>query len=321
MMAFLFRRLLRAALLLAGVSVLSFCLFELTPGDYFDELRSNPAVSSETLAALRRQHGVDEAAGRRYMRWLVSVLRGDWGYSVAYHGPAAPLLFARARNTVILTAAAVFCAWVIAVPLAMWTVNGGQWRRRLADSFMSVLLAMPHLLILLVLMFAASQWRVLPAGGMTSLEFGQMSFWNRAGDLLSHLAVPGAALMLAALPAVFLHTRAALAEALNAPFIQFARANGIRGWRLLMRHALPAAANPLVTLMGLSAGTLLSAGLAVEAVAGWPGLGQLLLRSILQRDSVVVTGAVMLSAMVLLAGNLLADVLLYASNPRMREER
>jgi peptide/nickel transport system permease protein len=120
---------------------------------------------------------------------------------------------------------------------------------------------------------------------------------------------------------VFLHTRAALVEALEAPFIQFARANGIPARRRLVRHALPAAANPLITLMGLSAGTLLSAGLAVEAVAGWPGLGHLLLQSILQRDSVLVTGAVMLSATVLVAGNLLADILLYANDPRMSEER
>jgi peptide/nickel transport system permease protein len=222
---------------------------------------------------------------------------------------------------VILTASAVFCAWAIAVPLAMWTVNGGRWRRQFADCLMSALLALPHLLILLGLMFLAGLMQALPVGGMTSLESSRMPLWSRIGDLLSHLAVPGAALMLAAFPAVFLHTRAALTEALKAPFIQFARANGIPRWRLLLRHAMPAAANPLITLMGLSMGTLLSSGLAVEAVAGWPGLGQLLLQSILQRDLVVVTGAVIISAAVLLAGNLLADVVLYAADPRMQEER
>jgi peptide/nickel transport system permease protein len=321
MVRYLSRRLLRAALLLAGVSVLSFALFEFVPGDYFDELRADPSVSSETLAALRRQHGIEEAPAPRYLRWLASVVRGDWGYSLAYRSPAAPLLAVRARNTVILTGTAVLCAWLAAVPLALWSVNGGRWRRQFTHSLMSVLLALPHLLILLVLLFLAAHWRVLPVGGMTSLAYSQMPFWGRIGDVLAHLAVPGAALMLAALPAVFLHTRAALVEVLGAPFIRFAMANGIPRWRLLTRHALPAAANPLITLLGLSAGTLLSSGLAVEAVVGWPGLGQLLLQSILQRDLVVVAGAVMLSAMVLLAANLLADLLLYAADPRLREER
>jgi ABC-type dipeptide/oligopeptide/nickel transport system permease component len=320
MLRYLFFRLGRALVLLAGVSLLSFCLFELVPGDYFDELRSNPAVSNQTLSTLRKQHGLDDAPARRYARWLISALRGDWGYSVAYRTPAAPLLVARARNTVILTATAVFCAWVAAIPLALWTVSGSEWRRRFADFLMSLLLALPHLLILLVFMFLAARTRLLPVGGMTSFD-GPATVTTRIGDLLLHLAVPGAALMLAALPAVFLHARAALVEVLQAPFIRFARASGIPRRRLLVRHALPVAANPLIALMGLSAGTLLSSGLAVEAVAGWPGLGQLLLQSILQRDFVLVAGAVMLSAALLLAGNLLADLLLYASSPQTREER
>jgi peptide/nickel transport system permease protein len=321
MIRFLFRRLMRAVFLLAGVSVLSFGLFELVPGDYFDGLRTDPALSDETLSALRRQHGLDEDPVRRYARWLASVLRGEWGYSVSYQRPVAPLLLTRAGNTLILTSTAVFCAWAVALPLAMWAVSGGRWRLRLADSLMALLLATPHLLILLALMFLAARSQALPVGGMTSLHSGQMPLWSRVGDLVAHLAIPGAALMLAALPAVFLHARAALMETLQAPFIRFARANGIPRRRLLLRHALPAASNPLISLMGLSAGTLLSAGLAVEAVTGWPGLGQLLLQSILQRDLVVVTGAVMLSAAVLLTGNLLADVLLYAADPRLRAER
>lgn len=321
MVRYLCRRLLRAALLLVGVSILSFFLFELTPGDYFDELRADPMVSSETLSALRKEHGLDESPSRRYARWLGSVLAGDWGYSVAYRGAVAPLLFVRARNTLILTASAVLCAWMIAIPLALWSVSGGPWRRRCADFLTAVLLAVPNLLLLLVIMAAAGRWGASAVGGMTSLEATQMNWWQRLGDLLAHLAAPGAALMLATLPTLLLHARAALAEVLDAPFIRFARANGIPRRRVLVRHALPAAANPLVTLLGLSAGTLLSSGLAVEAVAGWPGLGQLLLQSILQRDLNVVTGAVLLSAMLLLAGNLAADLLLYALNPAMREER
>jgi peptide/nickel transport system permease protein len=153
---------------------------------------------------------------------------------------------------------------------------------------------------------------------MSSPEAAGMSLRARLADLLSHLTVPVAALVVATLPPLIMHSRAALSEALNSPFVRFARANGIRPGRLLIRHALPAAANPIITLLGLSAGTLLSSSLLVEAVAGWPGLGQLMLQALLQRDLIVVAGAVLLSSVLLVAAGLMADIVLYAVDPRIR---
>jgi peptide/nickel transport system permease protein len=154
---------------------------------------------------------------------------------------------------------------------------------------------------------------------MNSLESGGMSFGGRIGDLIAHLVAPVTALVLSALPPLILHTRAALVEALNSEFVRFARANGIAKKRLVLRHALPAAANPMITLLGLSAGTLLSSSLLVEAIVGWPGLGHLLLQALLQRDLLVVAGAVLLSSIFLVSGNLLADILLYMTDPRIRQ--
>ena len=114
------------------------------------------------------------------------------------------------------------------------------------------------------------------------------------------------------------HTRAAVAEALDMPFVRAARAHGIAPARLLFRHALPAAVNPVITLLGFSLGGLLSGSLAVEAVMSWPGLGTLLLEAILARDLYVVIAGVMLSTVMLAAGNLIADLLLYAADPRIR---
>lgn len=320
MMRYFARRLLRAVLLLLAVSALSFCLFEMAPGDYFDEIRLNPAVSSETVAALRRRHGLEQAMRWRYVRWLGSVMQGDWGYSVAYNRPAAPLLWERARNTLLLTGTAVFFGWIIAVPFGTWAASGGKWGRLSINAAVSLLLMLPEILIILVLTLLAAHSRVLPVGGMTSLDFDQLTLCGKALDVASHLMIPGTALVLTALPMLLSHTRAAVAEALQMPFIAFARANGIPRRRLLFRHALPAAANPLITLLGFSAGTLLSSDLLVEAITGWPGLGQLLLQAILQHDLYIVVGAAMLSAVFLVSGNLLADLLLYAADPRIREE-
>src|SRR5262245_59810378 len=190
MIRYTVRRLLRAVILLLGVSVISFCLFELAPGDYFDELRLDPVTSVETIKALRRQHGIDDPVALRYLRWLASTLRGEWGLSIAYNSPARPLLFERARNTLVLTVSAALCAWTIAIPFALWAVAGGNWRRLLANSLVSLLLSLPELVMLLAFMAAASYWGVMPAGAMTSLEFSGMTFWGKLRDVAAHVAVP-----------------------------------------------------------------------------------------------------------------------------------
>jgi peptide/nickel transport system permease protein len=302
-----------------AVSALSFCLFELAPGDFFDELRLDPSTTPATIAELRKQHGLDVPAPVRYLRWLGSVLRGEWGLSVTYNSPAGPILFDRARNTLILTASAAVASWAISIPLGVWAATGGKWRRLSTNSVVALFLSLPEVVVLLGLLTIAAYWRVLPAGGMNSLEFNGMFLAGRISDLIAHLIAPVTALVVSSLPTLILHTRAALVEALNSEFVRFARANGIPKKRLLIRHALPAAANPMITLLGLSAGTLLSSSLLVEAIVGWPGLGHLLLQALLQRDLLVVAGAVLLSSIFLVSGNLLADILLYTTDPRIRE--
>jgi peptide/nickel transport system permease protein len=316
---YIVRRLVRSVILLFGVSAISFCLFEVAPGDYFDEMRLDPAVSTDTIAALREHHGVDDPVIARYVRWVASILQGDWGTSIAYNSPSRTLLFDRACNTLILTVSASLCAWTIAVPFAVWSAVGGNVRRLFANSLVSVLLSVPELLILMVFM-AAADWQLLLEAGMSSPEFSIRAMSGKTVYRLSHVAVPILVLVLTTLPTLILHTRAAFIAALDSPFVRFAQANGIPRNRLLVRHAFPAAANPLVTLLGLCVGTLLSSSLLVEAVAGWPGLGQLLLQALLQRDLVLVAGAVLLSSVFLIGGNLVADLLLYAVDPRIGEK-
>jgi peptide/nickel transport system permease protein len=140
----------------------------------------------------------------------------------------------------------------------------------------------------------------------------------RLRDLAWHLTLPASVLVLGMLPVLVRHVRSAMVEAIDAPFALAARAHGIPSRRRLFRHLLPVAANPLIGLLGLSLGTLLSASLLVEVVMGWPGLGPLLVDAILARDIAVVLGSVLLSATFLIAGNLLADLLLYRLDPRIR---
>ena len=312
-MRYIGRRLLHGLLLLVGVSVLSFVFAELAPGDYFSELRADPRVSAEAVAALRAQYGLDRPLPVRYAAWVASVLRGDFGYSLAYNSPVGPLLWGRVRATLLLTGTATFLAWLIALPLGIWNATArGTWGDSVSKVVLSFLLAIPDLLWAIVFLMLAVETGRFPAGGMVSTGP------ERVEDVAWHLVLPVAVLVLGMLPTLVRHVRASMAEAIDSPFALSARAQGIPRQRLLFRHLLPAAANPLISLFGFSLGTLLSASLLVEVVMGWPGLGPLFLEAIMARDFALVLAVVMLSASFLVVGNLLADILLYRMDPRIR---
>jgi peptide/nickel transport system permease protein len=228
-------------------------------------------------------------------------------------------LWPRLLKTLLLTATATVLAWLIAVPAGIWlATTGGPRNRVFGHGALALLLATPELLVVLIFQSIAARSGYLPVGGMFSLESLQMNSWGRAQDLARHLALPVTALIVSALPALTMHTASSIKEVLEAPFIRGARANGIPRWRSLWRHALPAAAHPLIALFGLSAGTLLSASVLVENALGWPGLGRLMLEATLERDVEVVIGIVTLSAVFLIVGNFLGDLLLYVADPRIR---
>ena len=312
-MRYIGRRLLHGLLLLVGVSLLSFLFADLAPGDYFSGLRADPRVSAAAVAALRAQYGLDRPLPVRYAAWVASVLRGDFGYSLAYNSPVGPLLWARVRATLLLTGTATILAWLIALPLGIWNATArGTWRDTVSKVALSFLLAVPDLLWAIVFLMLAVETGYFPTGGMASPGP------ERVLDVAWHLALPVAVLVLGMLPMLVRHVRASMAEALDSPFALSARAQGIPRRRLLFRHLLPAAANPLISLFGFSLGTLLSASLLVEVVMGWPGLGPLFLEAIMARDFALVLAVVMLSASFLVVGNLAADILLYRMDPRIR---
>jgi peptide/nickel transport system permease protein len=320
-MRYLGRRLLQSIFVLLGVSLLSFIFVELAPGNFFDEIRLNPQISSATVANLKKQYGMDQPLPIRYFRWLDSAAKGELGFSFAYNAPVAPLLWARARNTLLLTGTATLLAWLIALPLGILSAARRHgWISHACALFTSALLATPDLLLALGFLFFAVRTHWFHAGGMFSRESAGQGAWVLSKDLATHLVLPVVVLVLGSLPILLRHTRTAMLEVLDSPYVRAAQAHGISRWRILFRHALPAAINPLVSLFGFSLGSLLSASLLTEVVMSWPGLGPLLLEAILARDIYVVIGAVVFSTMFLVFGTLLADVLLFAADPRIRTE-
>jgi peptide/nickel transport system permease protein len=318
-MKYIARRLLHGMILLFGISLMSFLFSDLAPGDILSDVQLDPRVSHETLTGLRSRFGLDRPLPVRYADWVASVLKGDFGYSLAYRAPVGPLLAQRIPCTLLLTGIATLLVWALAIPLGIWSATQGRISSAILNLVLSSFLAIPELLLALTLLVWAVRTGHFPAGGMRSPGFDSMTAGERFRDVAWHLVLPVTTLVLGMLPVLVRHVRASMVESLASGFVLNARALGIPRRRILFRHALPAALNPMISLAGFSFGALLSGSLLIEVVVGWPGLGPLFLDAVTARDFDVVIGVVMLAGTLFVTGNLLADIALYRTDPRIRE--
>src|SRR5437868_2058994 len=199
--------------------------------------------------------------------------------------PVSSLIWMRCRNTFLLAGTATVIIWVIALLLGIFPATRSVYVDRVVTAGCSLLLSLPELAIILALLAFAVRSGAVPVGGMTTAS-GILNGWSFSADVARHLIVPVLALVLVGVPVVIQHTRSAMKAALEAPFIKAARGHGIGSLRLVLRHAFPVAANPLISLFGLSIAGLLGTSLLAEVVTGWPGLGPLFVQSIHARPFV-----------------------------------
>ena len=229
------------------------------------------------------------------------------------------MIWTRAANTLLLTIPAMLVTWCLALPLGVWIArHRNRWVDRVCSGVTSTLVALPDLLVALLLLLLALRTGLFPTGGMLSPDADELGFGARLLDLGTHAFLPLCALIATTLPSVVRHVRASVIEAAEAPAVQAARGYGIARSRITSHYVLPLAANPLVSLAGLSIATLLSTSLLIEVVMSWPGLGPLLVEALLAKDVHVVLSASMLASALLVIGNLAADLTLYAVDPRIR---
>jgi peptide/nickel transport system permease protein len=252
--------------------------------------------------------------------WVASLFRGEFGFSFSYGMPVGSLLWPRAKHTVLLTSVATALSWCIALVLGTFAaLTRNRSMLTIIRGSVSILASAPDLLIAVALLMLAVRTERLSVAGMRATMSSAGAAAELGTDIAAHLFFPVMAITCASVPSLISHVHAAVQEAAASPFIQAARAHGIPRRRLLLVYTLPAAANPLVSLFGLSIGGLLSTSLLVEVIMGWPGLGPLVLEAVFSRDTHIVISATVLSALFLLAGNLISDVLLYAADPRIRK--
>ena len=314
MLRLILSRLWQGALVLLVVSALTFGLLAAAGGDALTGLRNDPLMSERTVADLRRVYGLDQPLGVRYARWLGRVARGDLGHSVTFHAPVWQVLRPRLLNTLLLSALAILLASVLSLALGAWAARrGGGWAGRLCEAVVLLSASAPRTLLALGALVFAVRSSLFAAGPSTAQEGFT---WATPARLL----LPAAVLSVPILSRLLAQTRDALGASLREDFVRVARAKGLTERAVVLRHALRSALNPLITVFGLSVGDLISGSVVVETVLGWPGVGQLSIAAVRGRDVPLLMAVVLVTSTAVLAGNLLADLLQRANDPRLRRE-
>lgn len=315
------KRLAIAIPILLLISIISFALINAAPGDALAELKQDPRISQETVNRLREQYGLDRPLLVRYGAWLSGVVRGDFGTSLSERLPVTTLISSRLGNTLKLSLTATFLALLLALPLGALVAKWhGSWLDRVTSALTLVSLSTPRIVLAIIALVFAARTGLFPIGNVRSLNVADD--WSLASwlDSLHHLLLP-AVVMSLPLAAVYLRqTRAGLLGILHADFIRTARAKGLSEWAVISKHAARVAAGPLITLFGYAIAALLSGSVIVETVMAWPGIGQLAVNATRTRDIPVLMCVVMITAVMMLLGNLLADVLQLIADPRLRDE-
>ena len=312
-------RILSGLPLLLFLSLLTFSLMQLVPGNYFDSLRLNPQISAETIQKYEAIYGLDQPVIVQYFRWLGNLCRLDLGYSFAFRQPVTEVLGSRMINTLLLNAVALSLAWVLAVMLGLLSgVRENSLLDRLSRFVSYLSLSIPSFFLCLLLLLAAIQFDGFPLGGMKSVLHDRLSVAGKLVDIARHMVIPVTVLTLASFAYLYRLMRSQTLEAKKKEFIFFLRANRISDNRITFHHIARNAVNPLVSHFGLELPVLFSGSALVEIFTGWPGLGQVMLQAVRSQDLFLVLGNLMMIAVLLIFGNLIADVLLVLVDPRIR---
>jgi peptide/nickel transport system permease protein len=315
----LLRRALSGFAVVLGVLTLMFFLLRLAPGDPA-RLLVGPSATEAQVEAQRRALGLDRPVVQQYATWLGRFVQGDWGQSLATGRPVRGMLAEAWPATVRLVGLSLVLSYLLGIAIgAVQAMRGGTLDTAL--SIVSVtLFALPgYWLGLMLVMAFTYRARMLPAFGAAGLDADFLTGWERVADRLRHLALPLTTLTLIGAGGNARYVRGAMLDVAGAPFVAIARAKGIRPVRVALRHVLRNALIPVLTLLGLSLPALFSGAVFIEAIFAWPGVGRVLVEAVQARDSPVVMAATAVSAVLVVLGNLLAELLTAWADPRLRE--
>ncbi len=325
MRTFIAGRLLGAIPLVLGIATIIFFVVNFAPGDPADRF-SSPTMSAEAREQVRVNMGLDQPIHIRYVRWLGALAQGDLGVSFSRNRPVVDIIQELLPNTLLLSFTAIGVAFVLGILLG---ILQAVRQYSLLDSIASVVglffYSMPSfwLALMMVLVFSlfASVWGwpiSFPASDIQHTEYVFFSPMEKVQDRLMHLTLPAMSLALVLAAGIARYTRTSMLEEIRQDFVRTARAKGLSEPAVIFKHTLRNALIPVITLVGLYLPFLFSGTVFIESVFAWPGMGKLVVDAILQRDYPIIMGGSLVFAMMVVVGNLVADVLYAVVDPRIR---
>jgi len=314
MLMYTLRRFWQSVILLLLVSLIGFLILNLTPGGPLSQYTLSPGVTKETLDRIAEQMGLNRPLPVQYADWLWKLLQGDWGASYRDGRKVLDVIFGHLGATLLLMVGSTFLSIFIGTWIGVHTaLRRGSLFDYIATIGAMVALSIPTFWFGLVMIYIFSlelQW--FPAGNMYTIGDGSL------GDYLLHLILPSIVLALVNVAIWSRYMRSAILDVITQDFIKTARAKGLTGRRILVKHILGNAMVPMITLAGMQLPTILSGALVTETVFTWPGMGRLFLDSLGYNDYPVIMGLLMFSAILVLIGNFIADICVAFVDPRVR---
>ncbi len=314
MTLYLFKRFIQALFVLLAMSFVCYILIGLMPGDPIDiMLAANPEATAEDAARLRAIYGLDQPLVTRYGHWLAAAMTGDFGYSRLFSQPVFDLIWPRLLNTFVLMVSALLLALLVALPAGIYAAyKKDSLSDRLINGFCFAGISIPSFwLALLLISFFAVTLMWLPAGGFA---LDDASLWVH----IKFMILPVLTLAMTSVAAYTRYLRASMIESFQGDFIRTARAKGCSERRVILRHALRPALAPVVTVLSLDFGTLFGGALIVETIFARPGMGKLIFDAILGNDYNLAILSLLVVTIMILIGNLLADLSYSIIDPRVK---
>ncbi|ASN82998.1 MULTISPECIES: ABC transporter permease [Deinococcus] len=323
MLNFTLRRILGMIPTLLVISAICFAVIQLQPGSYLDQYLDDPRVTQETVQSITRQLGLDQPAWAQYLKWVQGIVtRFDFGFSFANSRPVTSMIWDSLGWTVFLALVTMLVTWLVAVPLGVYTALNRYGKAATTMNFFGyVSLATPDYLVAMLLSALVLSMGGQNVNGLFSPEYIDAPWsWARVVDLLGHLWIPIIVLGLEGVASIMRQMRASMLDVVNQDYVRTARSKGLTGQVVLWRHIFRNAVNPLVSIAGMSLPNLINASIIGSVVLNLPTIGPLLYDSLINKDQYLAMTMLLLSAFLLLIGNLLADLALAWVDPRVRFE-
>jgi len=325
MLAFIVRRLIYMIPTLIVISIASFIIIQLPPGDYLTaymaKLAQNGAdLDASAVAALRQRYGLDQPFYIQYLKWVFGMLHGNFGYSFEWNRPVSTLILERLPLTLIVSFTALLFAWAVALPIGIYSAVRQYSLADYLFTFIGFLgLGVPSFMLALVFLYFSNRYFGLSIGGLFSPDYATAD-WSpgRVLDLLKHLWIPVIIVGTSGTASLIRITRANVIDELRKPYVETARAKGLPKMRLILKYPVRIALNPFISSMGFVLPAMISGEIIVSIVLNLPTTGPLLYGALLSQDMYLAGSFVMLLAMLTVIGVLLSDILLAWLDPRIR---